>query len=243
MKAVVELRQVTKYYKNNENPAVREVSFQLDNEQVLAVIGESGSGKTTLIRMIAGLEDIQGGEIVLHDTVVTNASIFLPPEKRAVGMVFQEYALFPHFNVYKNIAYGINDKKEAATRVAEVLELVGLAGYEERYPHELSGGQQQRIALARALAPRPKLLILDEPFSNLDAIIKSELKVQVKEVLKKTKTTAIFVTHDINDAVMIADRLLVMKNGVVIEQGSVNELIANPKEHYTQRLLAAFNLG
>jgi len=204
----------------------------------LAIVGESGSGKTTLMRLIAGLESPDSGSICLCGAVLSSERIMLSPEKRNIGMVFQDYALFPHLTIYKNVAYGLSEKSNVSDRVAKMLALVELEGYENRYPHELSGGQQQRVALARALAPEPKLIILDEPFSNLDASLKLQLRDKVFSILKKTNATALFVTHDIEDAISSADEIIVLKNGKVIQQGSTKMLYENPVNKYIASLFS-----
>ena len=176
MHKIIQVEQVSKTFQNASSAALNKVSFALELGHILAIVGESGSGKTTLTRLIAGLETLDEGEIRLNDVIISSVSFHQPIEKREIGMVFQEYALFPHLTVYKNISYGIpNDAKQQET-VLEVLKLVGLEGYEQRYPHQLSGGQQQRVALARSLAPKPKVLILDEPTTGLDPIALIHLK-------------------------------------------------------------------
>ena len=164
------------------------------------------------------------------------------PEKRNIGMVFQDYALFPHMTVFKNIVYGISKHPHKKERVIELLNLVGLAGLEKRYPHELSGGQQQRVALARAMAPKPQLLILDEPFSNLDVILRNQLRNDLSNIIKKTKTTAIFVTHDIKDALVISDRVIVLQNGELIQKGKTEEIQKHPNSEYVKLLIDSVTL-
>lgn len=216
--------------------ALDKVSFTVSSGEILAVVGESGSGKTTLIRLITGLETLDEGSISIREELVSSATTFVAPEDRNVGMVFQDYALFPHFTVFKNVAYGISKQANKAVRVAEMLSLVGLEGFEKRYPHELSGGQQQRVALARALAPAPELLILDEPFSNLDVILRHQLREDIAKILRQTKTTAIFVTHDIKDALAISDTMLVLQNGVALQNGKTKQVFENPATNYVQLL-------
>lgn len=219
--------------------ALDKVSFTVSSGEILAVVGESGSGKTTLIRLITGLETLDEGSINIREELVSSTTTFVAPEHRNVGMVFQDYALFPHFTVCKNIAYGISKQANKAVRVAEMLALVGLEGFEERYPHELSGGQQQRVALARALAPAPELLILDEPFSNLDVILRHQLREDIAKILRQTKTTAIFVTHDIKDALAISDTMLVLQNGIALQHGKTKQVFENPATDYVQLLFDA----
>ncbi|WP_338791684.1 ABC transporter ATP-binding protein [Bernardetia sp. MNP-M8] len=224
-----------------ENYAVDDISFSLKKGETLALLGESGSGKTTLLRMIAGLEKPSKGSITLQNKLVfDNNSTFIKPEKRNVGLFFQHYALFPHLTVFENIAYGLSsklyNKSQKKERVAEMLALVELPNYEKRFPHELSGGQQQRIALARALAPNPELLLLDEPFSNLDEQLKGEVRHQIKTILEKTQTTTILVTHDLQDALSLANQLAVMRNGKIEQLDNPQKLYQNPNTSYVATL-------
>ncbi|MBU0587515.1 MAG: ABC transporter ATP-binding protein [Gammaproteobacteria bacterium] len=202
-------------YEGQATPAVAEVSFGLRAGEIGVLIGPSGCGKTTLLRAVAGLEPVTGGDIQLSGQVVSSAHTHVPPEARRIGMVFQDYALFPHLNVERNIAFGLQHlgKSERAARVAEVLALVGLSDCKARFPHELSGGQQQRVALARALAPKPQLLLLDEPFSNLDVDLRERLALEVRTILKAAQATALFVTHDQLEAFAIGDVIGVMHEG------------------------------
>ncbi|KAB1158665.1 ABC transporter ATP-binding protein [Tenacibaculum aiptasiae] len=230
------IQNLHKAFNSGKVKALNNVSFSLEKGNVLAVVGESGSGKTTLIRLIAGLETLDSGEIEINNTTVSSNSVFIEPQQRNVGMVFQDYALFPHLTIFKNIAYGLSKQENKEERVREVLKLVGLSGMEKRYPHELSGGQQQRIALARALAPKPELLILDEPFSNLDVILRSQLRKDILQIIKQTNTTAIFVTHDIKDAITISDKIIILKQGVILQEGSTKEVHEKPEESYVKKL-------
>ena len=233
---LLEIQNLYKTFNSGKVKALNNVGFSLKKGNILAVVGESGSGKTTLIRLIAGLETIDEGKIVINSNIVSSNSVFIEPQQRNIGMVFQDYALFPHFTIYKNIAYGLSKHENKEERVCEVLKLVGLSGMEKRYPHELSGGQQQRIALARALAPKPALLILDEPFSNLDVVMRNQLRKDILKILKKTITTAIFVTHDIKDALEVSDEIIVLKNGIVLQQGKTIEIFNSPESSYVKLL-------
>lgn len=233
---MLRIKEISKSFDGGKNYALRDVSFGLDEGDVGAIVGESGSGKTTLIRLIAGLERPDAGEIYLQGSLVSSLERLVPPEKRKIGLVFQEYALFPHLSVLDNVMYGITRMKSKKARAREVLELVDLHGVEDRYPHQLSGGQQQRVALARALAPNPELLILDEPFSNLDAVLRAQLRTQVFEIIKKTGVTAIFVTHDTQDALTVADEILILKEGSLIQQDRAFELYTQPKSMYVASL-------
>ena len=211
----LEVSQLEVRYAGRAQAAVQGVTLSLKAGDIGVLIGPSGCGKTTLLRAVAGLEPVTGGEIRLTKSVVSSATLSVPPELRRIGMVFQDYALFPHLSVGRNVAFGIHQlpRAEQAARVAEVLKLVGLEGNEHRYPHELSGGQQQRVALARALAPRPQLMLLDEPFSNLDVDLRERLAHEVRGILKAAGATALFVTHDQFEAFAIGDVIGVMNGG------------------------------
>ena len=211
----LEVSQLEVRYAGRAQAAVQRVTLSLKAGDIGVLIGPSGCGKTTLLRAVAGLEPVTGGEIRLTQSVVSSATLSVPPELRRIGMVFQDYALFPHLSVGRNVAFGIHQlpRAEQAARVAEVLKLVGLEGSEHRYPHELSGGQQQRVALARALAPRPQLMLLDEPFSNLDVDLRERLAHEVRGILKAAGATALFVTHDQFEAFAIGDVIGVMNEG------------------------------
>ncbi len=211
----LELSEVSVQYAGASRPAVDAVSFGLPRGAIGVLIGPSGCGKTTLLRAIAGLEPASAGQIRISRQVVGAAGVHVPAEARRIGMVFQDYALFPHLDVGRNVAFGIDHLPRAlrAERVAQVLTLVGLAGTERRMPHELSGGQQQRVALARALAPKPELLLLDEPFSSLDIDLRERLAHEIRGILKAAGATALFVTHDQLEAFAIGDVIGVMHQG------------------------------
>ena len=211
----VEVSKLRVQYPGRAQPAVDDVSFGLRAGDIGVLIGPSGCGKTTLLRAVAGLERVNAGEVRISSQIVGSADLHVPAEARRVGMVFQDYALFPHIDVGRNVGFGIHKmpRGERAARVAEVLELVGLPGIERRFPHELSGGQQQRVALARALAPKPQLLLLDEPFSNLDVDLRERLAHEIRAILKAAHATALFVTHDQLEAFAIGDVIGVMHEG------------------------------
>ena len=211
--AQLEINSLIQRY--GKHTVVDGVSFRLEAGQIACLLGPSGCGKTTLLRCIAGFEDIAGGEIRLHGTQVSRAGMRTAPEKRRIGMVFQDYALFPHLTINQNVAFGLGKLKpeDASLRVRQLLATVGLSGQGEKFPHELSGGQQQRVALARALAPRPELILLDEPFSNLDVGLRERLSVEVREILKREGSTAIMVTHDQHEAFAMADEIGLMHEG------------------------------
>jgi len=212
----IELRLLSVRYPGRPRPAVDGVSLGLRAGEIGVLIGPSGCGKTTLLRAVAGLEPASSGQILISGQQVAGAEVNVPPERRQIGMVFQDYALFPHLDVQHNVAFGLDRRMGRAdrkARVAEVLGLVGLEGTEKRMPHELSGGQQQRVALARALAPRPQLLLLDEPFSNLDVDLRERLAHEIRGILKAAGATALFVTHDQLEAFAIGDVIGVMHEG------------------------------
>jgi iron(III) transport system ATP-binding protein len=219
--------------------AVRSLNLELAKGKILALLGPSGCGKTTTLRLLAGFEAPDSGGVEIDGRPVAGRGANVPPEKRKVGMVFQDYALFPHLSVAKNVAYGLKRSlggKKRDTRVSEVLSLARLEGLEDRRPHELSGGQQQRVALARALAPEPAVVLLDEPFSNLDAALRAKVRSEMREILKTAGATAVFVTHDQAEALSFADEVAVMFRGSVVQ-------VAPPEELYhrsTTREVASF---
>ena len=222
--------------------AVERVSFTVDQGSLIGLLGPSGVGKTTTLRIIAGFEVPDAGSVEIDGRVVTGPGSMVPPEKRRVGMVFQDYALFPHLSVRQNIAYGIPKGSESSRRVQEVMELVGLAELESRQPHELSGGEQQRVALARALAPNPAVVLLDEPFSNLDATLRAKVRSEVKRILQEIGTSAIFVTHDQEEALSLADRVGVMLHGRVVQVDTPEGLYARPASLAVAMFLGEANI-
>jgi len=234
---LLQTRNLSKHF--GEIKALDQVSFQLEAGKTYSIVGESGSGKTTLARLIAGLERPDRGTIHLNSKLIASEGFHLPPEKRAVGLVFQDYALFPHLTVAKNIKYGIAKSEEKQRIVQSMLALVNLEGYESRYPHELSGGQQQRVALARALAPQPQLLILDEPFSNLDASLRTHLRTELFNILQQAGTSSIFVTHDTKDALAVSDEILILKDGQLLQQAPPTLLYQQPATPYVAQLFDA----
>lgn len=212
---IIELEGIKKTFHHGRIIAVNGVTLAVKQAEIMALLGPSGGGKTTLLRVIAGFDEPDAGTISIAGKLVVHRTLFVPPERRGVGMVFQDYALFPHLNVRKNVAFGLSalSSKERAKRMAEVLDLVGLSSLKERYPHELSGGQQQRVALARALAPYPPVILLDEPFSNLDADTRAQMRQEVRRILVQTSTSALLVTHDQEEAFDFADRVGVLNSG------------------------------
>ncbi|MCD2513910.1 ABC transporter ATP-binding protein [Comamonas endophytica] len=213
-----------------DTTVVHDVSLPLARGEIGCLLGASGCGKTTLLRAIAGFEPVRAGRIALQGQEVSTPGHCLPPQRRDIGMVFQEHALFPHHDVAGNVAFGLHrlPAGERPARVAEMLELVGLQGMQKRWPHELSGGQQQRVALARALAPRPRLLLMDEPFSSLDASLRESIAREVRAILKQAQATALMVTHDQHEAFAMADHIGVMARGRLMQWGSAMQVYCTP---------------
>ncbi len=240
MKAL-SVNNLVKDFPDNRYPAVNDISFNLAKGEILTLVGPSGCGKTTTLRMIAGLEQPDKGEIWIKDAMVSAPGCFVPPEKRGVGMVFQDHALFPHLSVFNNIAFGLRRKKGSNIKqtVSSMLHLVGMESYAERFPHELSGGERQRVALARALAPQPVLVLMDEPFSSLDTDLRIGMREQVRSLLKEVYASVIFVTHDQEEALFMGDRVAVLQKGYL-------DQIAPPEDifsHAASRFVAEFMGG
>ncbi len=216
---------------HNEQAVLRDLSFRLPKGQIGCLLGSSGSGKTTALRVLAGFIRPDAGQVLLSGRVLVSPDVMTPPEARGIGIVFQDYGLFPHLSVQRNIAFGLQRLHGPAQRRAvaeEMLTLVGLEGLGERYPHELSGGQQQRVALARALAPSPQLLLLDEPFSNLDPELRERLAQELRVLLKRRNTTALLVTHDQYEAFALADQVGVLENGAIAQWDNAYNLYHRP---------------
>lgn len=234
----VTIDQVIKKYDNQV--VLNDISITLNKGEFATLLGQSGCGKSTLLRSIAGLEDVDAGKILIDGKDITNLS----PRQREVGMVFQSYALFPNMNVFDNIAYGLKMKKEKniKSKVANMIEMVDLAGKEESYPHQLSGGQQQRVALARALVMEPKVLLLDEPLSALDAKIRKSLQKELKRIQKELNITTIFVTHDQEEAMTMSDRIFVMNKGNVEQSGSPTEIYTSPVNTFVANFIGNYNV-
>lgn len=232
MNTILELENISVSYDNTV--IVNQVSFSLQRGDIGCLLGPSGCGKTTILRSIAGFEPLSGGEIKLADRVVSRADLTTPPEKRGIGMVFQDFALFPHLSIAQNIAFGIRKQKNTAQkkRVTELLSLIGLPDYGQRYPHELSGGQQQRVALVRALAPKPHLLLMDEPFGSQDVEIRETLAAEVRNILLQENITAMLVTHDQNEAFVMADEIGVIHKGQLVQWDKGYDLYHQPKTHF-----------
>jgi iron(III) transport system ATP-binding protein len=260
---ILQLKNITKIYPGGtgskftvgqSTTVLDNVSLTLNHGELLGLLGPSGCGKTTLLRIIAGFESISKGSVAIAGKVVCTNCESLAAEKRHTGMVFQDYALFPHLTVAENLAFGLKRQNKDAPnglfsrqqpqvkeRVAEVLQLVGLTGLEQRYPHQLSGGQQQRISLARALAPEPALILLDEPLSNLDVQVRHRLRAEIRAILKAAGTSAVFVTHDREEALAISDKIAVMRLGKIEQVGTPEEVYLNPATRFVAEFVTQAN--
>ncbi len=238
------LRNLSRHFGNPDGPAVNKVDLCVHAGEILAILGPSGSGKSTLLRLIAGFETPDTGSVLINHFVASTSSKVLPPETRGIGMVFQDYALFPHLSVVKNISFGLKGKlkgEEKRIRVAEMINLMGLSGLEHRFPSQLSGGQQQRVALARALAPQPVAIMLDEPFSNLDYNMRKEMRKDLSRILRACRTTAVLVTHDREEAMSVADRIAVLHEGKLVQVDTPLRLYSHPETPFAASLLGSAN--
>jgi iron(III) transport system ATP-binding protein len=235
----VECRGLSKRFGNVD--AVADVSLQVPRGEIVALLGPSGCGKTTFLRLVAGFERPDAGSIALGGRSVAGNGSFIPPERRHVAIVFQDYALFPHLCVADNVGYGISGPGCDA-RVREVVHLVGLTGVGDRFPHELSGGQQQRVALARALAPRPDIILFDEPFSSLDAALRAKMRDEVRTILHEAEATAIFVTHDQEEALSLADRVGIMREGRIHQIDTPERVYTRPADPFVAAFVGGANL-
>ncbi|WP_027001078.1 ABC transporter ATP-binding protein [Eisenibacter elegans] len=241
--AILVLHHLCKRYAPQLPWAVNNVSMAVDTGELVAILGESGSGKTSLLRLVAGFEVADKGTIYLREACMADERRFVAPERRNIGMVFQDYALFPHLSVEDNICFGLRQWSREArkARLQEMVQLVELHENLRKYPHQLSGGQQQRVALARALAPKPDMLLLDEPFSNLDGILRTQIREDIRQIIKKTGITALFVTHDVQDALAIADRIAVMRQGQLLQFDTPQALYQSPQSVYVARFFGQAN--
>lgn len=209
----VQMSDITFKYRNAKTPVIHEFSYDIAHGEIVSVYGPSGCGKSTLLRLIAGLEQPHAGSLVIDGRELVSPRTFVQPEHRGIGMVFQDYALFPHLTVEQNVRYGLRGRSDGKERVNAMLELVRMVEFRHRYPHQLSGGQQQRVAIARALAPAPSVLLLDEPFSNLDDSLHTVIRAELKEIIRAAGMTSIFVTHDYEDTRVIADKVIKLESG------------------------------
>ncbi|MBA2642035.1 MAG: ABC transporter ATP-binding protein [Actinobacteria bacterium] len=237
--SMIRLDAVTKRF--GATVAVDEASLCVDRGEVVALLGPSGCGKTTLLRLVAGYERPDGGTVDVGGRVVAAPGSFVSPDRRRVGMVFQDYALFPHLTVAENVGFGL-PRRERSTRVPKLLSLTRLDDLGRRYPHELSGGQQQRVALARALAPAPELVLLDEPWSNVDPHLREMLRAEVTEIIRPLGVTVVLVTHDREEAFSLADRIALMRDGKVVQEGTSEELYFAPASRWAAEFVGAANV-
>jgi iron(III) transport system ATP-binding protein len=233
---ILEIKNLNKTYEGNQNFALSEFNFNLEKGKICAVVGESGCVKTTLFRLIAGLENPDSGEIKIANQVVSNLLKIVVPQKRNVGMVFQDFALFPHLTVAQNIGFSL--KSNEVGKIKDVLKTMKLESFDHRFPNELSTGQQQRVALARTLVTNPQLLLLDEPFSNLDALLKDSLRKELIAMIKPLGISVLFITHDLEDALAIADEVVIVKDGKLLESGSIAAVSQHAKNEYVKSIFS-----
>jgi iron(III) transport system ATP-binding protein len=240
--AAIRLDRIAKSF--GPTRAVEEVTLEVARGELMAVLGPSGCGKTTLLRLIAGFEAPDRGSVDVGEETVAGPGRLVPPERRRVGMVFQDYALFPHLSVEANVAFGLSrrSREERDSLTRRTLELVGLQHKARRHPHELSGGERQRVALARALAPEPEVVLLDEPFSNLDATLRADLRREVELILRDAEATALLVTHDQEEALSLADRLAVMREGRIVQVGAPEEVYGRPASRWAAQFVGEVNV-
>ncbi len=238
----IRIENVNKYY--GKTHAVIDLDLEISKSAITVLLGSSGCGKTTTLRLIAGLEKPNSGHIWIGDQHVSGGNRWKSATERQIGMVFQDYALFPHLTVAQNITFGLTKQSRSVqkSRTADLLDLVGLMGMEDRYPHQLSGGQQQRVALARALAPSPKVILLDEPFSNLDASLRQTMREDVRRILHESEVTTVFVTHDQEEALRLADELVVMEGGHLMQTGPPEKVYQYPTSLSVAQFLAKVNV-
>ncbi len=240
--AFIEILNLFKQYK--KVTAVNRINLEVNEGELLTLLGPSGCGKTTTLRCIAGLEKPEEGDIIIDGKSMISGG-FVQPAKRGIGMMFQNYAVWPHMKVYNNIVYGLRlqkiSRKDIKEKAKDVLELVGLQGLEDRYPGQLSGGQQQRVALARALIRNPKVLLLDEPLSNLDAKLREKMRFEIKSLVKRMGITSVYVTHDQAEAMVISDRIVVMEKGNIVQIGSPHEIYEKPASRFVADFIGAMN--
>ena len=239
----ITINKVTKSFDKVE--IIKEFSEAIAEKEFVTLLGPSGCGKTTMLRMIAGFEKPSSGEILIGDDVVSSAKVFVPPEKRGIGMVFQSYAVWPHMTVFENVAYPLKvakmSKAEIKTKVEKILESVHLAEYAQRIPSQLSGGQQQRVALGRALVSEPKLLLLDEPLSNLDAKLRESMRFEIKDIQKKFGITVVYVTHDQTEAMAMSDRIIVLNQGIIQQVAVPTEIYRQPANQFVADFVGKVN--
>ncbi|MDC0933547.1 ABC transporter ATP-binding protein, partial [Arcobacteraceae bacterium] len=240
MKNILTLSNISKSFDNTE--VLKDISVDIERGKIISLLGKSGSGKSTLLNIIAGFERSQNGTMFLNNKVLSDKNTFVEPQQRNIGFVFQNYALFPHMTIFDNITFGIDSlpKEEKIQIATKLLSLVHLNGFEARYPHELSGGQQQRIALIRAMALNPELILLDEPFSGIDTMLKAQIQKELLAILKSTHKTAIIVTHDASEAMAMSDKIIYLDDGKITQYGTPQNIYKNPK---TKNIAKSFGVA
>lgn len=240
---ILEVNQIEKAFEEGK-PVVKQATFHVGDDEIFALLGPSGCGKTTTLRLISGFEQLDAGEVILNNQLLSSRSAHVAPQKRGIGFVFQDYALFPHMTALENVAFGLTNLPRHKRNVfaEEVLCRTGMGDFKDRSPAELSGGQQQRVALARAIAPEPELILLDEPFSNLDAMLRNVTRKEVRSIIKKARMSAILVTHDQEEALSFADRVGVMNDGRIEQIGTPEEIYYRPKTKFVAQFLGKTNL-
>ncbi|MDK8189737.1 ABC transporter ATP-binding protein [Paenibacillus sp. UMB7766-LJ446] len=244
----IQIKQVSKSFGSFQ--ALHSIDLTIKDGEFVAILGPSGCGKTTLLRILAGFEQPSSGEVLMDDLVVAGSGTLLPPEKRRIGMVFQSFALWPHMNVAEHIRFPIRTHKSTPShiknneqnRIHEVLNMSGLSHLADRMPHELSGGQKQRVAIARAIAPQPSLLLMDEPLSSLDAMLRMDMRREIQQVHRNTESAVVYVTHDQGEALAMADRIIVMKDGRIEQAGTPQEIYLRPETEFVARFVSKSNL-
>ena len=237
---ILDVKQLSHFF--GEKEALTNLNFSIDHNSIVSVLGPSGCGKTTLIRLIAGLEQIQNGEIFLEKSLVANKNLNVPPEKRSISYVFQDFALFPHMTVLENISFAAGSKSNKKQLIDQVINLSKVENFLDKYPHSLSGGEQQRVALARSIAVQPKLLLLDEPFSDLDINLKREIIDDTLHLINSLESSAIVVTHNAEEAMFLSDTILVMEKGKLLQIGTPHEIYFNPSNLYVASLFGETNI-
>ena len=233
----LEVENLVKSYGNN--PVIKNLTFSIEKGQLISFVGESGSGKSTFLKCLSGLENINSGKVILNNKIINDKNLFVKPQIRKIGYVFQDYPLFPHLNIWENICFNL--EKRYFKNFEDIVKLTNLKPLLERYPHEISGGEQQRVSIARSIIREPDLLLLDEPFSNLDANIKYSIRDEICKIIKKTNTTTILVTHDINDALNISDKILIFKAGIVQQYSDPEKMYCEPANCYCAEVLGEIN--
>lgn len=239
--ASLSFRNIAKSY--GTFPALKDISLDVAPGEVVCLLGPSGCGKTTLLRLASGIERPTSGEVLLNDRVVAGPDTFIPPEQRNIGLMFQDFALFPHLTVIQNVAFGLRslDRHTAQREALAALRRVGLDSYADAHPHTLSGGQQQRVALARAVAPRPSVILMDEPFSGLDVQLRETIRSETLALLRETRSTCVLVTHDPDEAMQLGDRIAVMRGGFIAQAGTAETLYREPADLFVARLFSQIN--